>query len=255
MEKAIESCVELAREASKEILSIYNSPFQINAKADGSPITQADLAANELIVATLRNAYPEYAILSEETEDDLHRLGKDHCFIIDPIDGTKGFVARNGEFTVNIALTYKHRVVLGVVAAPALNELYFAAQGLGAFVERVGEIRRISVSTHTGNLRMAASRNHPDQREFELAKAHGVDTFVQSGSSLKGCLVAEGNVDVYYRYGPTSEWDTAAMQCIVENAGGIFRQLDGTEMFYNRKDTRNRIGFCAINRIENLWIG
>jgi 3'(2'),5'-bisphosphate nucleotidase len=252
----LEFIVALARETGRLIRDEWGGVQDVELKPDGSPVTNADKMAGEYICRQIRDKYRvKYPILCEETTDDLSRLDSDYCFIVDPIDGTKGFIAGNNEYTVNIALSYKGEPVVGVVYAPATDDLFMAAKHIGAFRSKDGgERQKIRCSERTVKLRMARSRNHPDPREDELAMKHGIIDFVTSGSSLKGCLVAAGECDVYYRYGETSEWDTAAMQCIVEQAGGIFRQLDGSKMYYNREDTRNRNGFCAVNWEENLWV-
>jgi len=250
----LSSCTLLAKGADKIILDIYSEDIEINIKEDNSPVTKADIAANNFIVTALKKKYPWAAILSEETVDDKTRLENDYCFIVDPLDGTKGFIAKNGEFTVNIALAYKQEVILGVVTLPVTGEIYYAAKGVGAFYEKDGVKMSIGVSDKTSDLSMVRSKNHPDPKEDVLIENYDITNVVNSSSSIKGCLVAHGKADIYYRFGPTSEWDTAAMQCIVEQAGGIFKQSDGTKMLYNREDTRNRIGFFAINRKENEWV-
>lgn len=245
---------ELAVQAGQAILEIYDQ-FEVGEeqlKADQSPLTKADLAANAIIVAGLRAAFPDYAILSEEEKDNLDRLTNDWCFIVDPLDGTKEFIKKNGEFTVNIALAHQGQPVLGVIYAPVLRELYYAEKGKGAFLEKEEQDPiRLQVSSRTSNLRAVASRSHLAPELEELLNRHGVTEFVAMGSSLKGCLVAKGEADIYFRHNPTMEWDTAAMQCIVEEAGGIFRQMDDSLMTYNREDSLNAKGFYAINCQEN----
>lgn len=245
---------DLARQAGQAILAIYDQfePGQEIFKDDQSPLTAADLAANAIIVAGLRTAFPSFAILSEEEKDNLDRLTNDWCFIVDPLDGTKEFIKKNGEFTVNIALAHQGQPVLGVIYAPVLDELYYAEQGKGAFLEKGGQDPiRLQVSSRTSKLRAVASRSHLAPELEELLSRHGVTDFVAMGSSLKGCLVAKGEADIYFRHNPTMEWDTAAMQCIVEEAGGIFRQMDDSPMTYNREDSLNAKGFYALNRVEN----
>jgi 3'(2'), 5'-bisphosphate nucleotidase len=245
----------LARETGRLIRDEWKNSDP-ETKDDGTPVTQADKNASAFITKQLRDKYRDkYPILCEEAPDDPSRLGSDYCFVVDPIDGTKGFISGNGEYTVNIALVYKGEPVVGVVYAPESDDMFMAAKGVGAFrVKKSGNKEPIHCTERTIRLRMARSRNHPDPREDELAKRHGITEFIQCGSSIKGCLVAAGEADVYYRFGETSEWDTAAMQCVVEQAGGVLRQLDGSAMTYNREDTRNRNGFCAVNWEENLWI-
>ena len=248
----------LAVEAGKAIMNIYETEFAVEIKDDKSPLTLADTAANEIIVRCLREHFPGYAILTEESQDDAKRLGNDFCFIVDPLDGTKEFINRNGQFTVNIALAYKNEAVLGVIYVPVSEQLYYACRDGGAFFEdlKSGKKRKIQVSDKLDDLTVVGSRSHASPQEAELFEKHKdkIRNIVSVGSSLKGCMVAAGEADVYYRFGLTSEWDIGAMQCIVEESGGIFRQTDGTVMRYNRKDILNRLGFYVVNRVENIWI-
>lgn len=253
----LEITKELAVTAGQAILKIYADyrPEQTQLKADNSPLTQADLVSNRIIVNGLKTAFPTYAILSEEEKDSKERLQNDYCFVIDPLDGTKEFIKKNGEFTVNIALAYKGEAQMGVIYAPVLNELYFAQKGKGAWLQtQNGTLRQLKVSERTQNLRAVASRSHQSDALLALFKKHNITNFVEMGSSLKGCLVAKGEADVYIRYNPTMEWDTAAMQCIVEEAGGIFRQLNHTPMRYNRENSLNDKGFYAINSEKNKLV-
>ena len=253
--KELETAKRAAVLAGKVIMEVYESgDFGIEAKADDSPLTLADKAANRIIVDILKKEFPSYAILSEEEQDDLSRLDNDLCFVVDPLDGTKEFIKRNGQFTVNIALCYKHRVVMGVIYVPVTGEMYFAAQGHGSFVEADGKMTRINASTEQkekSELSMVMSNSHGAAENDVLIEKYGITNYVKVGSSLKGCMIARGVADVYYRYGPTMEWDTAAMQCIVEEAGGLLMQMDDTEMLYNREDSLNSKGFYILNRIEN----
>ncbi len=241
----------LAVKASKVILDIYLKDFAIDYKEDTSPLTEADRKSNELIVAALKNKYPECAILAEESTDDPKRLNNDWCFIIDPLDGTKEFIKKNGEFTINIALAHKGKAVLGVVYIPVAGDMYYAVKGMGAFYEANGKSERIFVSSRTEDIRMVKSRSHTSGKLDELIKKHDIKNIRIAGSAIKGCLIAKGEAEIYYRFGYTMEWDTAAMQCIIEEAGGIFRQMDDSEMTYNRPNTLNEKGFYAINDYKN----
>lgn len=248
---------KLAVEAGQVILRIYATDFAVTHKSDDSPLTQADKEANELIVSGLSRAFPDYAILSEESQDDLSRLHNDLCFIVDPLDGTKEFVSRNGQFTVNIALVWQHKPVIGVIYVPVSGLLYFAAQGIGAWKEQAGsQALRLHVSDRVSQLIVIGSRSHASAEEAALMAMHRsqIADHRTAGSSLKGCLIAEGKADVYYRFGLTCEWDTAAMQCLVETAGGVFRQMDGSAMRYNRENSLNEKGFYIVNRPENSWV-
>ncbi len=239
-------------------MTLYKTDFEVTLKEDLSPLTLADTRANDIIVSALKKAFPHHAILSEESRDDLGRLESDYCFIVDPLDGTKEFIRGTGQFTVNIALTFQGRPILGLVYAPASQRLYAASKGEGAYVEDLasGSRTRLKVSDKLADLTWVGSRSHSSENEDRLIDSHRevIGRTLVAGSSLKGCMVAEGRADIYYRFGLTSEWDTAAMQCIVEEAGGIFRQMDGSEMLYNRLNNLNEKGFYAVNRRENIWV-
>ncbi len=255
-EKELKAAKKAAVKAGQAILEIYQhmEEFKVEYKADESPLTQADKAANRVIVAMLTEEFPQYAMLSEEEKDNRARLNNDYCFIVDPLDGTKEFLKRNGQFTVNIALAYQHKAVMGVIYVPVSGELYYAAEGFGAFKKSAdGEERRLLVSDNLeiSSIRLVMSNSHGCEQIDDLIQKYKIQNFVKVGSSLKGCMVASGEADIYYRFNPTMEWDTAAMQCIGEEAGAIFRQMDGTAMTYNRKDSRNSKGFYLINREEN----
>jgi len=243
--------------AGGAIMEVYGADdfadgFKVEYKEDNSPLTEADRRANDIIVNILRKEFPEYAILAEESADDKKRLENDYCFIVDPLDGTKEFIKRNGQFTVNIALAYKHKPVMGVIYVPVTRELYYAAVGGGSWYEADGHAPvKLKGSDKTEELTMVMSSSHGCARTDELIKKRNIKNHIKMGSSLKGCLIAKGDAEVYYRLGPTMEWDTAAMQCIAEQAGAIFRQTDGTEMLYNRENSLNDKGFFIINRMEN----
>lgn len=249
---------ELAVRAGQVIMDIYNTDFDVDYKEDDSPLTAADRQANALIVEGLQKHFPEYAVLSEELKDDKSRRENDYCFIVDPLDGTKEFVKRNGQFTVNIALAYRQKPVVGVIYVPVTKDLYYASTETGAYKQdgRTGEVKKITVSDKLEGLIWVGSKSHSTEKEETLIKAHEaqiVET-ISAGSSLKGCLVAEQSADVYYRFGLTCEWDTAAMHCIAEAAGAVVRQMDNTELLYNRENTLNEKGFYIVNRKENIWV-
>lgn len=257
--KELEICKEAAVKAGVAILDVYENAddFMVEYKSDNSPLTMADKKANQIIVDILSKEFPNYAILSEEGKDDLKRLHNDYCFIVDPLDGTKEFIKRNGQFTVNIALAHKHKSVLGVIYVPVTGELYFACEGYGAYRKLSGEeLQRIHVSDNMGtdNLRVVESSSHGCEQMDALVEKYKLKKLVNKGSSLKGCMIAAGEADVYFRFNPTMEWDTAAMQCIVEEAGGIFSQMDHSRMLYNRENSLNDRGFYIVNRKENILV-
>lgn len=226
----------IAREAGAAIMGIYAGNFSVQEKADKSPLTEADIAAHAIISRRLSALSPSLPILSEEDLEGFS--GPDQAgryWLVDPLDGTKEFIKRNGEFTVNIALIAKGRPVLGVVFAPVLDTIYFAAQGVGAF-RQIGEGKQeqICVAEHYGETswKVVGSRSHAGESLGEMLQLLGAHEILSMGSSLKFCMVAEGSADVYPRLGPTSLWDTAAAQCIVEQAGGRVVKLTGEPLDY-----------------------
>lgn len=255
-DEILEVCKALAVKAGQAIMEIYNNAkdLQVEYKDGEMPLTVADRVSNDIIVNSLREKYKEYAILSEEEKDNKERLKNDYCFVIDPLDGTKEFIKRNGQFTVNIALVYKQKSILGVIYVPVTEELYYASEGNGSWLkDKDGKVQKLSVSniTETENLRLVMSSSHGCSEMDALIEKYNLTNFVKMGSSLKGCLVAKGDAEIYYRYNPTMEWDTAAMQCIAEEAGAIFKQMDDSEMLYNRENSLNDKGFYIINSAKN----
>jgi len=256
LEKELKVSIELSKRAGEKILEVYNNKFDVEYKEDKSPLTLADKKSNEVIVKGLKKEFSQYSILSEESKEDKTRYNNDWCWVVDPLDGTKEFIKKNGEFTVNIALTYKQITVLGVIYVPVTKEVYYASKENGAFYEKNGVVQAIKVSDAVKDIRLVCSRSHASERLNKLIEDNKklITDIKSAGSSLKGCLIARGDAEVYYRFGPTMEWDTAAMQCIVEEAGAIFRQMDGSEMIYNRENSLNDKGFYIINKEENLLI-
>lgn len=231
----LDSVERIAREAGEAIMAIYGREFSVEEKADKSPLTEADAAAHELIVARLAALTPDMPILSEE--DTAAFAGADaggRYWLVDPLDGTKEFIKRNGEFTVNVALIENGVAVLGVVYAPVLDVAYLGLKGLGAFKVGADGRQPIRVSEHVQGdcWRVVGSRSHAGAETTAWLEKLGQHEMVAMGSSLKLCLVAEGAADVYPRLGPTSLWDTAAAQAVVEQAGGAVIQLDGAPLSY-----------------------
>lgn len=236
----------------RAIINIYDSQaFDVEYKEDNSPLTRADKEANRLIVSRLYEAFSQYAILSEEEKDNKERLENDYCFIVDPLDGTKEFIKRNGQFTVNIALAYQGKAVMGVIYVPVTEELYWASEKSGAYLTLRGKTEKIQVSDRKEDIRVVMSSSHGCEDMDRLIQKNNLINQVKIGSSLKGCMIAKGEAEIYYRFNPTMEWDTAAMQCIVEEAGAVFRQMDDTPMRYNRVNCLNEKGFYIINCMEN----
>jgi len=242
----LDDVAAIATEAGLRILEVYNRGFTVELKDDNSPLTEADRAAHEVIAAHLTRLTPDIPILSEESAkiDYQERATWQRFWLVDPLDGTREFVKRNGEFTVNIALVDNGQPRLGVVFVPVTGVCYLALHGRGAWKQQHGKRRPIHVrSFRSGRATVVASRSHRgdavDRFLARLEKREGGYETASLGSSLKLCLVAEGAADVYPRLGPTSEWDTAAAQCVVEAAGGRVTDLDGRPLRYNKPDILN----------------
>jgi 3'(2'), 5'-bisphosphate nucleotidase len=245
LKKLLTNVVAIARKAGHAILEVYADPANaVMTKSDNSPLTQADLAADRVISAGLNELALGWPLLSEESAQIVYEERKNwnRFWLIDPLDGTKEFVKRNGEFTVNIALIENGEPILGVVYAPVLDICYFAARGVGAFVQRGSDpVQSIKVkSAMPGEiLKIVASRSHADERTAALLQKLGEHECISMGSSLKLCLVAEGAAHLYPRLGPTMEWDTAAAHAVVKYAGGQVCDWTGKELIYNKPDLHN----------------
>lgn len=236
----------LAAAAGGRILEVYQREFAVTTKIDGSPLTEADRASHKTIIAGLRELAPDWPVLSEESAaiDYAERARWERFWLVDPLDGTREFIKRNGEFTVNIALIDGHRPVLGVVYVPVTGVGYAACPGAAYRYRDDGPLEPIHVSIYGGGpARVMASRTHASAGLMEylerLKGREGVRESVSLGSSLKFCRVAEGGADVYPRMGPTSEWDTAAAQCVVEAAGGRVVDLHNQPLRYNKPSILN----------------
>ncbi|MGC9457835.1 MAG: 3'(2'),5'-bisphosphate nucleotidase CysQ [Halothiobacillaceae bacterium] len=233
----------LAAEAGARIMAVYRKPdLSVQAKADNSPLTEADRAAHACIVDGLRGLTPDWPVLSEEASDIDWSMRRQwtRYWLVDPLDGTREFINKNGEFTVNIALVEGNRPVLGVVYAPAQDRMYWAAEGAGAWLavgDSASEPIRVQPRKPGAPWRVVGSRSHAGDSLRALLECLGDCRLVPMGSSLKLCLVAEGRADLYPRLGPTSEWDTAAAQCIVEQAGGRVVTANLRPLEYNGKDS------------------
>ncbi|QOP41552.1 3'(2'),5'-bisphosphate nucleotidase CysQ [Sulfurimonas marina] len=239
----IEAIKALALEAGEAIMKIYVQDFAIEYKEDNSPLTEADLKANEIICSTLEKLYPNIPIMSEETQDAPYSVRKnwDYYWCIDPIDGTKEFIKKNGEFTVNIALIHKDTPVLGVVYAPVKEELYWAVKDQGAFKNGIKLPLKINHNPED-KLLVLTSRSHLTQETKDFIASFDTKKIEQKavGSSLKLCMIAAGEADIYPKLGPTSEWDTAAADAILREAGKMVYQFDLTKpLVYNKEELLN----------------
>ena len=257
-EKELQVALEAAKLACPKILEIYNSrDLGVEIKDDNSPVTRADKLADQIIREHLAKHFPNYALLTEESSDDLARLNNDYVFIVDPIDGTKEFIAHSGEFTVNVGLSYKHKPVVGVIIVPAKGDIYYASKGNGAFYEKDGKTQQIHCNSKTNDLTTLVSRFHSNETEQAMIKKHSdrIKHQVVIGASIKACIIAKGEAEMSYRFSSnTKEWDTCAMQAIVEEAGGHILKFDGEPIVYNREDVYNRGGYVICNCKENFLI-
>ena len=257
----INSVKTISKEAGAAILEIYDSEenIEVMSKDDDSPLTQADLAAHKIIVEGLKRLTPEIPILSEESADISweERQSWSRYWLVDPLDGTKEFLKRNGEFTVNIALIDEHVPVMGVVYAPVNEILYAGVQGQGAYREQHGKEQVIKVAPVTNEITVVASRSHRSHELDEWIKrvegALGKVELLSMGSSFKICLVAEGKADIYPRLALTSEWDTAAAQAVLEAAGGVLKDSDFNTYRYNKKENILNPFFFAIGDTQFDW--
>lgn len=249
-----EDLLSTARRAGRAIMDVYGSDFDVETKDDASPVTAADGAAEAIILADLARLTPDIPVVAEEqaAAGNIPEVGDGPFWLVDPLDGTKEFVSRNGEFTVNIGLVVARRPVLGVVYAPALDQMY-AGHGLGnggagtAFREWGASARQPITCRRppTEGLTVLSSRNHGTPQDLDAFLAgERVAQAVTAGSSLKFCRLAEGAADLYPRFGPTSEWDTCAAHAVVEAAGGCVTTLDGGPFLYGKPGFRNP-GFVA----------
>lgn len=236
----LESVVVIAEQAGEKILTVYRrSDVGLVEKKDGSPLTEADMLAHHHIKDALLELTPTIPVLSEEsTESEVADRGNWPVFwLVDPLDGTKEFVNKTDEFTVNIALIVDHEAVLGAVVAPALATSYFAMQGFGAFKKYAGKTQAIKAQIPGKVTRVVASRRHGSDALEKFLHQIGEYELVQAGSALKICLVAEGAADIYPRLGPTCEWDTAAGQAVINEAQGKLYDSQGRDFRYNCRDT------------------
>ena len=249
----------IALEAGEEILKFYNADIEVIHKDDNSPLTKADLASNKIILKFLENLDINLPVLSEETLVEWDkRKNWNKYWLIDPLDGTKEFIKKNGEFTINIALIDRNEPILGVIFAPAKSTLYMAKKNCGAFkintkvkLDSLDDFTKISVSNQLDCVRVVGSRSHSNanftnwvKKKFPNAK------IVEAGSSLKFCLIAEGKADIYPRFGPTSEWDIAAGHIIINEAGGKISTFNETGISYNTKENILNPEFYAIGNIK-----
>lgn len=255
----LKDIVAISRQAGAAILQVYGQEIDVTHKEDSSPLTQADLASHQLIRDALRNLTPGIPLLSEESAvlDYADRAAWHEYWLVDPLDGTKEFIKRNGEFTVNIALVRNHAPIMGVVHVPVSGVTYWGIEGDGAWrQESTGGAEPIAVRAPCADpVVVVGSRSHANPKLEQHLAALGSYELVSMGSSLKFCLVAEGQADFYPRLGPTSEWDTAAAHAVVTAAGGSVVTLDGRPLRYNTKASLLNPEFLVFADPARDWPG
>ena len=252
--------LNISVDAGEVILNYYNENVDVIYKDDESPLTKADLASHKIITDSIKKITPDIPILSEEEFIDwkIRKKWKKY-WLIDPLDGTKEFIKKNDEFTVNIALIENNRPILGVIYTPALNELFFSIKNFGSYkiltkkkLNTLKEAKRISINKKKSNkVKIVGSRSHSNPiLDKWVNKNFNEFDILQKGSSLKFCLIAEGSADIYPRFGPTSEWDIAAGHIILEEAGGKLKSIDNKEILYNEKENILNPEFFAYSNID-----
>ena len=247
----IKKLIKISKNAGDAIMDIYESEFDVNFKSDQSPLTKADIVSNKIISDSLYKLNPKIPILSEESSHISfnERSSWDEYWLIDPLDGTKEFINKNGEFTTNIALIKKNKPIFGIIHVPATKETYWGSKTEGSFYIK-GNDQKIKLCVETrmrSKVRIVASRSHPSRMLDILLEEIGEYEIITKGSSLKLCLIAKGEADIYPRLGPTSEWDIAAGQAVLENAGGLMSDLQNKSIVYNKKDIINPYFIAASN--------
>jgi len=246
LEPIVQEVIQLSYKAGEAILEIYNTDFEEEYKQDDSPLTKADLASNEIICNGLKKLTPEIPIISEENKTKRYEERKDwsSCWVVDPLDGTKEFVKKNDEFTTNVALIKDGKPIAGVVYIPVYNQMYYAIKGYGAYkIDENNELTVITSSSYnpqSEKVRIVCSRSHLNEATQAFVDWFRNPEIVSKGSSLKFLAIAEGEADVYPRLAPTMEWDTAAAQIILQEAGGSVTDFnDKTPLIYNKEDLLN----------------
>ncbi|MFT4759763.1 MAG: 3'(2'), 5'-bisphosphate nucleotidase [Paraglaciecola sp.] len=253
-----DAVMAIAQEAGEAILEIYTQAegIVIEKKADNSPLTIADKTANDIICKGLENLAEKHPIISEENKAIPYEKRKDYpyCWLVDPLDGTKEFIKRNGEFTVNIALIHEEQIVFGVVYAPVLEEMYWAAKGEGAFLIKNGETTKLQAATFSNtdkSLNLVCSRSHLNEDTQNFVNQYDKPNLVATGSSLKFLILAKGEAHIYPRLAPTMEWDTGAAQIVLEEAGGsVLQNGTTTPLAYNKENLLNPFFLAYGNLVK-----
>ena len=249
----IKPLIEIAHAAGNLIMEYYEGKIEVQIKEDDSPVTAADIAANEYIVSELKKLDKNIPIVAEESANDPAIANKPIFWLVDPIDGTKGYIKKTGEFTVNIGLIEDGEPTIGVVYVPAQGNMYFTGEDGGAYksYKKDGEIvtEQIAAKKPEGGLIVVASKSHRTPETDEYIEKLDVKEFISAASSLKFCLLAEGKADIYPRFGPTMEWDTAAGHAVLKASGGRVENLEGEPFIYGKGEFRNTF-FVAFGKVE-----
>lgn len=252
LERERENAVELARQAGRILMEIYQKDFSVAYKGKNDPVTEADQLVNAFLVEQLRARFPEDGIVAEETADQSDALRKRRCWFVDPLDGTKEFIAKNGEFSVMIGLAIDGESKLGVVYQPARDKLYHGVVGDGACLEQAGEVRALQVSEESdpSKLRLVVSRSHRPESIEQIMKRLGATQEMPSGSvGIKVGLIAERAADLYVHVSDKSSlWDACGPEAVLKAAGGCFAHVDGSRVEYRASEMANKKGILACNR-------
>lgn len=254
-EKQLSTAIKASELGKRVLLEYVKNGFKVVTKEDGSPVTDADIEANKVIVEYLKKEYPDYAILSEELKDDQDRFNKEFVWVIDPLDGTSNFIRNSSDFTINIALVRKGKPVVGVVNIPASNEIYYASHCGGAFYSINNQVKEIHVNRKKKDLTVLISLSHHIEEDEKKISEYG-ELIVNKkgvGAAIKPCLIARGDAELSFRKSnDTKEWDTCAPQIIVKEAGGYFLDWNGKWITYNKKDVKNIGGYVIANKKKNI---
>ena len=253
-----QEALAIARQAGNCIVEVYGSHYEVDFKSDNTPVTTADMAAHHVIIDHLKKLNPCLPVLSEESDGISfeERLAWRTFWLVDPLDGTREFLRKNGEFSVNIALIHDNVPIAGVIFAPVLDVAYFATCGSGAY-KQIGRNKPTAIKVRSAPtpVTVAKSRNpKPSRRLQQFLDDLGEHNEIPMGSALKSCLVAEGAADIYARLGPTGEWDTGAAQCIVEEAGGYIRDVHRNNLTYNERESLINPAFLVFGDDQIDWV-
>ncbi len=255
-QKELQKMIEAAEKSGDIIMEVYRNGFDVEIKDDNSPVTEADKRADDLIIDILSKAFPDYGFLTEETPDNDERLSKEYVWIIDPLDGTKEFVNYRGEFATCIALCKDHDIVASVINCPAQNVLFYAIKGEGAYkLPRFGKPKEIHVNNKDKQITVLKSVSFFNELEQKLIDSHPekIGFVFARGAAQKFCLVAEGLAEASFRInGNTKEWDLAAGNLLIQEAGGIMVDHEGKPLKFNKPDVYFKKGYRFANKKENL---